>query len=81
MKGGERQALPTRPLHRGDPRQRRRGPGYHQLAAIPVNDSAGSAGPAFLWHFAMVQLLMIYFPFSKLTHTIGGIFNKLVMRS
>jgi nitrate reductase gamma subunit len=48
---------------------------------FPVNDSAGSAGPAFLWHFAMVQLLMIYFPFSKLMHTIGGIFNKLVMRS
>jgi nitrate reductase gamma subunit len=34
-----------------------------------------------LWHFALVQLLMIYFPFGKLIHTIGSIFNKMVMRS
>lgn len=48
---------------------------------FPVNDGPGSAGPAFLWHFVSVQVLMIYFPFSKLMHTIGGIFNKMVMRS
>jgi nitrate reductase gamma subunit len=40
-----------------------------------------SAGISFIWHFALVQLLMIYFPFGKLLHTIGTIFNKMVMRS
>ena len=40
-----------------------------------------SAGISFIWHFALVQLLMIYFPFGKLLHTIGSIFNKMVMRS
>lgn len=40
-----------------------------------------SAGVSFIWHFALVQLLMIYFPFGKLMHTIGSIFNKMVMRS
>ena len=40
-----------------------------------------SAGLSFIWHFALVQLLMIYFPFGKLTHTIGSVFNKMVMRS
>jgi len=48
---------------------------------FPGTEGTGSTGPAFLWHFTMVQLLMIYFPFSKLMHTIGGIFNKMVMRS
>jgi nitrate reductase gamma subunit len=40
-----------------------------------------SAGISFIWHFSLVQLLMIYFPFGKLLHTIGSIFNKMVMRS
>jgi nitrate reductase gamma subunit len=40
-----------------------------------------SAGISFTWHFASVQLLMIYFPFGKLLHTIGSIFNKMIMRS
>jgi nitrate reductase gamma subunit len=40
-----------------------------------------SAGISFIWHFALVQLLMIYFPFGKLMHTIGSFFNKMVMRS
>jgi nitrate reductase gamma subunit len=40
-----------------------------------------SVGISFIWHFALVQLLMIYFPFGKLLHTIGAIFNKMVMRS
>jgi nitrate reductase gamma subunit len=40
-----------------------------------------SAGISFVWHFASVQLLMIYFPFGKLLHTIGSIFNKMIMRS
>ena len=40
-----------------------------------------TAGISFVWHFALVQLLMIYFPFGKLLHTIGSIFNKMVMRS
>ena len=52
-----------------------------QWKPFPGIAGTGSAGPAFLWHFSMVQLLMIYFPFSKLMHTIGGILNKLVMRS
>ena len=40
-----------------------------------------SAGVSFIWHFALVQLLMIYFPFGKLMHTIGSVLNKMVMRS
>ena len=40
-----------------------------------------SAGLSFIWHFALVQLLMIYFPFGKLMHTVGSVFNKMVMRS
>jgi nitrate reductase gamma subunit len=44
----------------------------------PVPESAGAS---FLWHFALVQLLMIYFPFGKLLHTIGSVFSKMVARS
>jgi nitrate reductase gamma subunit len=40
-----------------------------------------SAGLSFVYHFSLVQLLMIYFPFSKLMHTIGTVFSKLVARS
>ena len=40
-----------------------------------------SAGISFIWHFAFVQLLMIYFPFGKLLHTIGAFFSKMVARS
>lgn len=40
-----------------------------------------SAGTSFIYHFALVQLLMVYFPFSKLTHTIGSAFSKMVARS
>lgn len=44
----------------------------------PVPESTGSA---FIWHFAFVQILMIYFPFGKLSHTIGSVFSKMVARS
>ena len=40
-----------------------------------------SAGVTFVYHFAFVQLLMVYFPFSKLMHTIGALFSKMVARS
>lgn len=40
-----------------------------------------SAGTSFMYHFALVQLLMIYFPFSKLMHTIGTVLSKMVARS
>lgn len=40
-----------------------------------------SAGTSFVYHFAFGQLLFIYFPFSKLSHTIGTIFSKMVARS
>ncbi|MBU0495641.1 MAG: respiratory nitrate reductase subunit gamma [Chloroflexi bacterium] len=40
-----------------------------------------SAGDSFIFHFALVQALMIYFPFSKLMHTIGTLFAKMVARS
>ncbi len=40
-----------------------------------------SAGYSFLYHFGMVQVLMIYFPFSKLLHTIGAVLSKMVARS
>jgi nitrate reductase gamma subunit len=52
--------------------------GLYKFSWKPVPESAGIS---FLWHFALVQLLMIYFPFGKLIHTIGSIFNKMVMRS
>lgn len=51
------------------------------LATFHWQPVPASAGPAFIYHFAMVQLLMMYFPFSKLMHTIGGIFAKMVARS
>ena len=44
----------------------------------PVPDSAAAS---FVYHFALVQLLMIYFPFSKLVHTIGAVFSKMVTQS
>jgi len=40
-----------------------------------------SAGGSFIYHFAFVQLLMICFPFSKLSHTIGAVLSKMVARS
>jgi nitrate reductase gamma subunit len=40
-----------------------------------------SAGISFLWHFVLAQILMIYFPFGKLLHTIGAVFSKMVARS
>jgi nitrate reductase gamma subunit len=52
--------------------------GLYTFSWKPVPDSAGIS---FIWHFSLVQLLMIYFPFGKLLHTIGSILNKMVMRS
>jgi nitrate reductase gamma subunit len=52
--------------------------GLYKFSWQPLPESAGIS---FLWHFALVQLLMIYFPFGKLLHTIGSVFNKMVMRS
>ncbi|HSR29992.1 MAG TPA: respiratory nitrate reductase subunit gamma [Anaerolineae bacterium] len=52
--------------------------GLYKFSWKPVPESAGIS---FIWHFALVQLLMIYFPFGKLLHTIGSVFNKMVMRS
>ena len=49
--------------------------GLYKFRWKPVPDSAGVS---FLWHFALVQLLMIYFPFGKLLHTIGSVFSKMV---
>jgi nitrate reductase gamma subunit len=40
-----------------------------------------SASTSFIYHFAFVQLLMMYFPFSKLMHTIGSVLSKMVARS
>jgi nitrate reductase gamma subunit len=52
--------------------------GLYTFSWKPVPESAGVS---FLWHFFLVQILMIYFPFGKLLHTIGSILNKMVMRS
>lgn len=52
--------------------------GLYTFSWKPVPESAGVS---FLWHFVLVQILMIYFPFGKLLHTIGSILNKMVMRS
>jgi nitrate reductase gamma subunit len=51
------------------------------LLLLEWKDVPESARASFLWHFALVQLLMIYFPFSKLLHTIGAVFSKMVARS
>jgi nitrate reductase gamma subunit len=52
--------------------------GLYAFSWKPVPESSGIS---FIWHFALVQILMIYFPFGKLLHTIGSVFNKMVMRS
>lgn len=52
--------------------------GLFRFSWKPIPESSGIS---FIWHFALVQLLMIYFPFGKLMHTIGSFFNKMVMRS
>ncbi len=44
-------------------------------------DAPESAGLSFTYHIGLVQLLMVYFPFGKLMHTIGSIFSKMVARS
>ncbi|MGC8825906.1 MAG: respiratory nitrate reductase subunit gamma [Anaerolineae bacterium] len=54
---------------------------FRGLATFRWQAVPHSAGPAFIYHFALVQLLMLYFPFSKLMHTIGSIFAKMVARS
>jgi len=40
-----------------------------------------TAGTSFIYHFAFVQLLMVYFPFSKLMHTVGTVLSKMSARS
>ncbi len=51
------------------------------LASFRWQPAPASAGVSFVYHFAFVQLLMVYFPFSKLMHTIGSLFSKMVARS
>lgn len=40
-----------------------------------------SVGASFAWHFALVQLLMVYFPFSKFSHMVGYPLAKMVVYS
>ena len=40
-----------------------------------------SAGLSFIYHFTLVQILLVYFPFSKLSHTMGAILSKMITRS
>ncbi|MGD2148616.1 MAG: respiratory nitrate reductase subunit gamma [Anaerolineae bacterium] len=54
---------------------------FRGLATFNWQPAPVSAGASFTYHFAFVQLLMVYFPFGKLTHTIGSLFSKLVVRS
>ena len=54
---------------------------FRGLASLRWQPPPASAGTAFIYHFAFVQLLMVYFPFSKLTHTIGSVLSKMVARS
>ncbi|MGC8837147.1 MAG: hypothetical protein ACP5UM_01915 [Anaerolineae bacterium] len=51
------------------------------LASFQWQPVPPSAGLSFIWHFAFVQLLMIYFPFSKFTHMVGYVLAKLVVYS
>jgi nitrate reductase gamma subunit len=51
------------------------------LASFRWQSPPASTGVSFIYHFAFVQLLMVYFPFSKLSHTIGAVLSKMVARS
>ncbi|MGD1996491.1 MAG: respiratory nitrate reductase subunit gamma [Anaerolineae bacterium] len=51
------------------------------LASFRWQPAPTSVGAAFIYHFALVQLLMVYFPFGKLMHTIGSVLSKMVARS
>lgn len=54
---------------------------FRGLATFNWQPVPVSTGGAFIYHFALVQLLMVYFPFGKLTHTIGSVLSKMVARS
>lgn len=54
---------------------------FHGLASFNWQPVPASAGTSFIYHFAFVQLLMVYFPFSKLMHTIGTVLSKMTARS
>jgi nitrate reductase gamma subunit len=54
---------------------------FHGLASFNWQPVPASAGTSFIYHFAFVQLLMVYFPFSKLMHTIGSVMSKMIARS
>ncbi len=51
------------------------------LASFRWQPPPTSTGSSFIYHFAFAQLLMVYFPFSKFTHTIGSVLSKMVARS
>jgi nitrate reductase gamma subunit len=51
------------------------------LAFFNWQPAPASGGDSFIFHFAFVQVLMVYFPFSKLMHTVGTLFSKMVARS
>ncbi len=51
------------------------------LASFRWQPAPVSTGAAFIYHFALVQFLMVYFPFSKLSHTIGAVLSKMVARN
>ncbi|HEY73956.1 MAG TPA: hypothetical protein G4N99_11850 [Thermoflexia bacterium] len=54
---------------------------FKGLVTFGWQPAPASAGGSFIYHFALVQLLMVYFPFSKLMHTIGVLYSKMVARS
>ncbi len=51
------------------------------LATFRWQPAPESTGPAFIYHFTLVQILLVYFPFSKFIHIIGSVFSKMVARS
>jgi len=54
---------------------------FKGLATFRWKSPPISTGTSFIYHFALVQLLMVYFPFSKLMHTVGTVLSKMVARS
>jgi len=54
---------------------------FRGLATFSWQPAPVSTGAAFIYHYALVQVLMVYFPFSKFMHTIGAVFSKMVARS
>ncbi|MDK2464952.1 MAG: respiratory nitrate reductase subunit gamma [Candidatus Korarchaeota archaeon] len=53
---------------------------FRGLATFNFAPPPESGGLPFLVHYALVQLLMVYLPFGKISHLIGGALSKLIAK-